>query len=72
QGLEDKIVPPNQTEMMVDGLRAKGLSVEYILFEGEQHGFRRAQNIKRSLDSELKFYSKVFGFTLAGYDGHNL
>jgi len=66
QGLEDKIVPPNQTEMMVDGMRVKGLPVEYILFEGEQHGFRRAQNIKRALDCELDFYSKVFGFTLTG------
>jgi dipeptidyl aminopeptidase/acylaminoacyl peptidase len=72
QGLEDKIVPPNQTEMMVDGMRAKGLPVEYVLFEGEQHGFRRAENIKRALDCELDFYSKVFGFTLAGYDDHNL
>jgi dipeptidyl aminopeptidase/acylaminoacyl peptidase len=62
QGLEDKVVPPNQAEMMFDAARAKGLPVAYIPFEGEQHGFRRAENIKRSLDAELYFYSKVFGF----------
>ena len=65
QGDEDKIVPPNQAEMMVDILRQKGLPVAYILFEGEQHGFRKAENIKRALDSELYFYSRVFGFELA-------
>ena len=65
QGDEDKIVPPNQAEMMVDILRQKGLPVAYILFEGEQHGFRKAENIKRALDSELYFYAKVFGFELA-------
>jgi dipeptidyl aminopeptidase/acylaminoacyl peptidase len=65
QGLEDKIVPPNQAEMMVNALRAKGLPVAYITFEGEQHGFRQAANIKRALDGELYFYSRVFGFGLA-------
>ena len=50
---------------MVDALREKGLPVAYIPFEGERHGFRRAQNIKRSLDAELDFYSRVFGFELA-------
>jgi dipeptidyl aminopeptidase/acylaminoacyl peptidase len=65
QGLEDKIVPPNQAEMMVEALRKKGLPVAYIAFAGEQHGFRRAENIKRSLDAELYFYSKIFGFELA-------
>jgi len=65
QGLEDKIVPPNQAEMMVAALRAKGLPVAYIAFEGEQHGFRQAPNIKRALDGELYFYSRVFGFELA-------
>jgi dipeptidyl aminopeptidase/acylaminoacyl peptidase len=65
QGDEDKIVPPNQAEMMVDALRQKGLPVAYMLFEGEQHGFRKADNIKRSLDAELYFYSRVFGFELA-------
>lgn len=62
QGLEDKVVPPNQSEMMYDALKAKGIPVAYVPFEGEQHGFRKAENIKRSLDGELYFYSKVFGF----------
>lgn len=65
QGLEDKIVPPNQAEMMVAALRAKGLPVAYVPFAGEQHGFRRAENIKRALDAELYFYSRIFGFSLA-------
>ena len=65
QGLEDKIVPPNQAEVIVDALRKKGLPVAYLAFEGEQHGFRMAKNIKRSLEAELYFYSKVFGFPLA-------
>lgn len=65
QGDEDKIVPPNQAEMMVDALKQKGLPVAYVLFEGEQHGFRKAENIKRALDGEFYFYSRVFGFTPA-------
>ena len=65
QGLEDKIVLPNQAEMMVDALREKGLPVAYVAFEGEQHGFRRAENIRRALDGELYFYSRIFGFELA-------
>lgn len=62
QGLEDKVVPPNQAETMVDALRKKGVPVAYVAFEGEQHGFRRAENIKRSLDGEFYFYSRVFKF----------
>jgi len=65
QGLEDKVVPPNQAEMMVEALREKGIPVAYVAFEGEQHGFRRAENIKRSLDGELYFYSRVFNFQLS-------
>jgi len=65
QGLEDKVVPPNQSEMMADALRAKGLPVAYLAFEGEQHGFRRADSIIRSLEAELSFYGAVFGFTPA-------
>ncbi len=64
QGLEDKVVPPNQAEMMYAAALKKGLPVAYVPFEGEQHGFRKAENIKRSLDGELYFYSKVFGFDL--------
>ncbi len=62
QGLEDKIVPPNQAEMMVEALRKKRLPVAYVAFEGEQHGFRQAANIKRALDGEFYFYSRIFGF----------
>jgi dipeptidyl aminopeptidase/acylaminoacyl peptidase len=62
QGLEDKVVPPNQAESMVDALRAKGLPVAYLAFEGEQHGFRKAENIKRALDGEFYFYARIFGF----------
>ena len=65
QGLDDKIVPPNQAELMVDILRKKGIPVAYLPFEGEGHGFRRGENIKRSLEAELYFYAKVFGFELA-------
>ncbi len=65
QGLEDKVVPPNQAEMMVEALRAKGLPVAYVPFEGEQHGFRRSENIQRSLEAELYFYAQVFGFVPA-------
>ena len=65
QGLEDQIVPPNQAEMMFDAVKAKGVPTAYIPFEGEQHGFRRSENIKRVLEAELYFYAKVFGFELA-------
>jgi len=65
QGLEDRVVPPNQAEMMVEALKAKGLPVSYVAYEGEQHGFRRAENIKRTLDGEFYFYSRVFKFELA-------
>jgi dipeptidyl aminopeptidase/acylaminoacyl peptidase len=65
QGLEDKVVPPNQAEKMVEAVRSKGLPVAYLTFEGEQHGFRKAENIKRVLEAELYFYAKVFGFELA-------
>ncbi len=62
QGLEDRVVPPNQTERMVQALRRNGIPVAYLAFEGEQHGFRQAVNIKAALDAELYFYSRVFGF----------
>jgi dipeptidyl aminopeptidase/acylaminoacyl peptidase len=64
QGLEDKIVPPSQAELMVKALSAKKSPYAYLAFEGEQHGFRRKENIKRSLEAELYFYSKIFGFEL--------
>jgi dipeptidyl aminopeptidase/acylaminoacyl peptidase len=62
QGLEDKVVPPNQSQMMADAVRAKGVPVAYLAFDGEQHGFRRAATIIRSLEAELYFYGAVFGF----------
>ncbi|MCD4737710.1 MAG: prolyl oligopeptidase family serine peptidase, partial [Anaerolineae bacterium] len=65
QGLEDQVVPPCQAEQMVAALESKGVPVAYLPFEGEQHGFRRAENIKRALDAELYFYSRVFDFPLA-------
>jgi dipeptidyl aminopeptidase/acylaminoacyl peptidase len=65
QGLEDKVVPPNQSEMMADAVKRKGLPVAYLAFEGEQHGFRKASTIVRSLEAELFFYGAVFGFTPA-------
>jgi dipeptidyl aminopeptidase/acylaminoacyl peptidase len=65
QGDEDKIVPPNQSELMVEALREKGIPVAYVLFRGEQHGFRKAENIKRALDGEFYFFSQIFGFTPA-------
>lgn len=66
QGLEDEIVPPNQSEMIVEALRAKGVPVAYLAFEGEQHGFRRSETVIRVLESELGFYGRVLGFSPAG------
>ena len=63
QGSEDKVVPPSQSRAIVAALKAKGVPVAYVEFEGEQHGFRKAENIVRSLESELAFYGQVFGFT---------
>ncbi len=69
QGAEDRIVPPNQSEKIVDGLRDRGVPVAYLLFDGEQHGFRRAENIRRALDAELSFYAQVLGFELPEAEG---
>jgi dipeptidyl aminopeptidase/acylaminoacyl peptidase len=66
QGLEDRVVPPNQAEMMATAVRQKGLAVEHLTFAGEQHGFRRADTVVRCLEAELWFYAAVFGFTPAG------
>ncbi len=65
QGLEDEVVPPSQAEEMVRALRAKGLPLAYIAFQGEQHGFRKADSIRRAHEAELYFYARVFGFDLA-------
>jgi dipeptidyl aminopeptidase/acylaminoacyl peptidase len=61
QGLDDKVVPPQQSEVMVDALRARGVPVAYITLEGEGHGFRKADSIVRTLEAELYFYLRVFG-----------
>jgi dipeptidyl aminopeptidase/acylaminoacyl peptidase len=65
QGLEDRVVPPAQAEAMAAALRSKGLPFAYLAFEGEQHGFRKAETIQRTLEAELYFYSRVLGFPLA-------
>ena len=65
QGDEDEIVPPAQSEMIVDALKAKGVPVAYLLFEGEQHGFRSAANIVAALEAELAFFGRILGFTPA-------
>jgi len=66
QGKEDRVVPPSQSRAIVDALRAKGVPVAYLEFDGEQHGFRKAENIVRATEAELAFYGRVFGFTPAG------
>ena len=58
----NRVVPPEQSEAMASALRAKGIPFAYLAFEGEQHGFRRAENIKRTMEAELYFYGKVLGF----------
>jgi dipeptidyl aminopeptidase/acylaminoacyl peptidase len=60
QGLEDKVVPPNQAEMMVKLLEDKGIQVGYVTFADEGHGFRKANNIIRAMEAELAFYRDVF------------
>jgi dipeptidyl aminopeptidase/acylaminoacyl peptidase len=62
QGAEDRIVPPAQAEQIVDALWEKRLPHAYLLFPGEDHGFRAAENIIRSFEAELSFYGQVFGF----------
>lgn len=67
QGLEDAIVPPNQAETMVAALWKNGVPHAYLAFEGEQHGFRKAETEIRCLESELYFYGRIFGFEPAGH-----
>ncbi len=69
QGAEDEVVPPGQSEMIVEALRDRRVPVAYLLFEGEQHGFRRSENIRRALDAELSFYAQVLGFALPPDEG---
>jgi dipeptidyl aminopeptidase/acylaminoacyl peptidase len=65
QGLDDKIVPPNQAELILASLKQRGVPVAYVPFSGEQHGFRKAENIIRAYEAELYFYSRILGFPLA-------
>ncbi len=68
QGLEDKVVPPSQSEAMAQALKVKGIPYAYLTFAGEQHGFRKAETVCRTLEAELYFYGKVFGFEPADMD----
>jgi dipeptidyl aminopeptidase/acylaminoacyl peptidase len=65
QGLDDKVVPPRQSDEFVAACRAKGLPFAYLTFEGEGHGFRKAETLRRCWEAELYFYSRIFGFTPA-------
>jgi len=62
QGDEDEVVPPAQAEVIVKALEHRGLPYAYLLFEGEQHGFRKVENISRGLSAELTFYGTILGF----------
>ena len=68
QGLDDPVVPPSQSEKMFEAVRNREIPTAYVAFEGESHGFRQAKNIKRAMEAELYFYSRVFGFVLADED----
>jgi len=65
QGLDDNVVPPNQAQMMADAVREKGLPVALFLYEGEGHGFRKSENIERTLEAELSFYAQLYNFAPA-------
>jgi dipeptidyl aminopeptidase/acylaminoacyl peptidase len=65
QGLEDRVVPPNQSDMMAEAVRRNGWPVACLTFEGEQHGFRRSETVVQCLEAELAFYGEVFGFVPA-------
>jgi dipeptidyl aminopeptidase/acylaminoacyl peptidase len=67
QGAEDRVVPPQQAEEMVEALRRRRVPLLYLLFDGEQHGFRRAENIKRALDAELYFYATLIFRSRLGF-----
>jgi dipeptidyl aminopeptidase/acylaminoacyl peptidase len=65
QGLDDKVVPPAQAEVIVAELKQRGIPHAYIAFAGEGHGFRKAENVRRALEAHLSFLAQVFGFQLA-------
>ena len=60
QGLDDAVVPPSQAKFIVDAIHKRNGTVKYIAFEGEGHGWRKAENIKRALEEELAFYEETF------------
>ena len=64
QGTDDEIVPQEQAELIVGALRERGVPHAYLLFEGEGHGFRKAENIVASLEAELSFYAQILGLEL--------
>ena len=66
QGLEDAVVPPSQSEIVVAALRENRVPFAYLAFEGEQHGFRKAETLQRAIEAELSFYAQVLGFEPAG------
>ena len=66
QGAEDEVVPPSQSEAIRDALAARGVPHAYVLYEGEGHGFRRAETVVHALESELAFLGQVFGFETPG------
>jgi dipeptidyl aminopeptidase/acylaminoacyl peptidase len=65
QGLEDRIVPPSQAETFVEVCKQKKLPYAYVAFEGEQHGFRQEKNIRRTIEGELYFLSRIYGVETA-------
>ena len=62
QGADDEIVPPAQADLIVGALRKRGVPHAYLLFEGEGHGFRKAESIVAALEAELSFYAQILGF----------
>jgi dipeptidyl aminopeptidase/acylaminoacyl peptidase len=66
QGLDDRVVPPSQSEAVRDALASNGVPHAYLAFEGEGHGFRRAETVVRTLEAELAFLGQVFGFNTPG------
>ncbi|DBB15202.1 TPA: hypothetical protein ACH3X3_004206 [Trebouxia sp. C0006] len=68
-GTEDQVVPPNQATEMYEGLKKQGITTALVMFEGEQHGFRQATNIRRALDGEFVFYGKALGFNATMPEG---
>jgi dipeptidyl aminopeptidase/acylaminoacyl peptidase len=62
QGADDRVVPPNQAEMMAEAVRKKGLPVSLIMFDGEGHGFRRSETIKSATEAQIYFLGQILGF----------